>query len=194
MSQDGYTLAETMAALVKIGLAIGGLGQATFLIGRLNRATGAQVAADHHLGAAQRTLDDLLGKAGPFRVGDSQAFNGRAQSFDFSCDADRICGAELVTSEAQTTLVVRRRGRATAARSLGRVRNARFLYGDTRGLHGAWPAESDGSGGKPLLSTVVLVEGRDDPGRPLAVAAVWAQQAATCQFDSISGECREATP
>ena len=193
MNQDGYTLAETMAALVMIGLAIGGLGQATFLIGRLNQATGVQVAADRHLDAAQRTLDRLLAQAGPFRW-DSEAFKGRRSGFVFPCDQGRLCSAELVAGRDQTLLVVQRGGHATASRPLGRLSAPRFAYRDATGLHDVWPYSGNPDGARLTLDAVALVEGRDDAPRPVSVTAIWAQQEATCQFDAISGDCREIAP
>jgi len=194
MSQDGYTLAEAMAALVMIGLAIGGLGQATYLIGRLNTAASAEVAVDRRLGGAQRALDGLLAQAGPFRRKDAEGFKGGAASFVFPCEQARLCGAELVAGRDQTLLVVQRGGRATASRPLGRLRAPRFAYRDGAGLHEVWPTGDVAREGGVTLEAVVLVEGRRDAPRPLAVSQVWAQQAAACQFDSISGECREIAP
>lgn len=194
MSQDGYTLAETMAALVMIGLAIGGLGQATYLIGRLNRATGVQVAVDRHMGVAQRTLDGLLAQAGPFRPRDDNGFKGRGASFVFPCDQGSLCGAELVAGREQTTLVIQRGGRAMASRPLGRLRHPRFAYRDAKGLHDAWPTGEGPDDDRLTLDAVALVEGDDAAPRPVAVAVVWAQQGAACQFDSISGDCRDVAP
>lgn len=195
MSRDGYTLAETMAALVMIGLAIGGLGQATFLIGRLNRATGVDIAAGRRLGAAQRALDGLLTQAGPFHPDDEAGFSGQARSFAFPCGDDGICGAELVLGRDQTTLVVRRKGRAVAARPLGVVPDIRFVYRDAVGAHETWPAgEPLVDGAKLTLDAVSVVSGRGDPGQPLAVSRLWAQQAAACQFDAIAGDCRRISP
>ena len=60
MSQDGYTLAEAMAALVMIGLAIGGLGQAAYLIGRLNTAAGVEVTYADASGSQTISVDKLI--------------------------------------------------------------------------------------------------------------------------------------
>jgi len=195
VSQNGYTLAETMAALVMIGLAIGGLGQATFLIGRLNRAAGADIAAGQRLGAAQRALDGLLSHAGPFHPDDDAGFSGQARSLAFPCGDGGICGAELAPGRDQTALIVRRKGRAVAARPLGAVPNIRFVYRDAAGAHDTWPAgESLVDGAKLTLETVSVVSGRGDPGEPLAVSRLWARQAAACQFDAIAGDCRKISP
>lgn len=194
MKQDGYTLAETMAALVMIGLAIGGLGQATYVIGRLNRAAGDQVAVARRVAGAQRALGDLLAQAGPFRARDDAGFNGHGASFAFPCDQGRRCGAELVAGRDQTTLVIQRGGRATASRALGRLDDPRFAYRDAAGLHDVWPSADDPEDRGRTLEAIALVTGPGDAPRPMAVASVWAQQAADCQFDSISGECREVTP
>ncbi len=183
-----------MAALVMIGLAVGGLGQATYLVARLNRDAGAQIAVDRHIGGAQRTLDGLLSQAGPFRRRDVEGFKGHAASFVFPCDQERLCGAELVAGRDQTILVVQRGGHATASRSLGRLRDPHFAYRDAAGLHDVWPAGEDADNGRLTLDAVALIEGRGPASGPLAVATVWGQQAAACQFDSISGECRETAP
>jgi hypothetical protein len=193
VNQDGYTLAETMAAVVMIGLAIGGLGQATYLIGRLNHAASAQVAVGRHLSGAQRALDGLLTQAGPFQSRDNEGFKGRGASFTFPC-GQGSCGAELLAGSDQTILVVQRGGHATASRSLGRLRRPHFAYRDASGLHEVWPASDALDDNKLTLETVALVEGRGDAPRPLAVAAVWVQQTAACQFDSISGDCRQVEP
>ena len=86
-AEAGYTLADMLAALVVVGLAIGGLGQGVHVISRQQAATPAAIdrSAD---GAAVRDALARFLSSGP----DAAALTGRPRSLDLDCGPARRCG------------------------------------------------------------------------------------------------------
>ncbi|MBO9709877.1 MAG: hypothetical protein J7521_16875 [Caulobacter sp.] len=189
MSDDGYTLAEAMAALVMVGLAIGGIAQASFMFGKLSRAAVGQAVVGGRLDRAQTDLAGFMSQAGPVVDEAASGFDGAERTLAFDCGDDR-CSAELASASGQTRLILRQRGRRAMIRALGDRARARFVYLDERGVQPRWPSGQAAAPRPVALRAVALVDG----DVPLAVAPVWARQPATCGFDSISGDCRPVSP
>jgi hypothetical protein len=189
MNDDGYTLAEALAALTMVGLAIGGIAQASFMFGKLSRAAGVQVAVGGRLDRVQSSLGGLMDRAGPVVDDEASGFNGRERTLAFDCGTSR-CSAELASSAGQTQLILRQAGKAATVRPIGDRARARFVYLDERGVQDRWPSGETIATRPAQLRAVALVDG----DTPLAVAPLWSRQQAACAFDSISGDCRSVSP
>ena len=190
MSQDGYTLAETLAALLIIGLAIGGLTEGMRVIGLMQTAAARTAHETQGLRQAQQALGGLLDAQGPFRSDERDRFVGDVASFDFDCGTNVRCGARLVRKDGAERLLVTRRDGDKASAPLLRVSDARFSYGDGETAAPDWPPEP---GRRHVLKSVTIL-GRSTSGEvPVATARLWVEQAPGCQFDPIAQDCREAS-
>lgn len=187
MSQDGYTLAEALAALLIVGLAIGGLTQGVYVLGRLQAANGRATADARAVRAADRALVALLAEQGPFTSKDPERFTGDRRAFHFECGGAVPCGARLVGQARGARLAITGAEGRVSEFSLPNVPDPWFVYVDAVGRSDAWPP----AGPHRTLSAVSLVSGPAGQETPLANARLWIEQAPDCQFDSISQDCRE---
>jgi hypothetical protein len=187
MSEDGYTLAETLVALATIGFAMGGLTAGVRLIGLNQASTNQGLIAGHELRAADQAFSSLLATQGPFASDDVGSLQGAAQGFSFDCGAPRPCAARLSGAPGVITLSVQSPVSATQAQ-LPDVRQAHFLYVGSRTQGAIWPP-----GGKDpeVLRAVVLIGENDHGSAPLALATVWREEGVTCVFDPVVGNCRK---
>lgn len=186
MSDDGYTLAEMLAALAILGMAVGGLGLVASLIARQqlvsNRIHAGLVddrAADH---ALRLWLDQQ----------DAGTLNGDARGLSATC-GPTTCEARLVADKRRTVLILR--GRSGPARRLRlSQRDVRFSYVDSGGVVSAWPRTEApvGEPGDGVPRAVLLTA--KGMSAPLAVARAWPREPRDCQFDAIVGACRTGAP
>jgi hypothetical protein len=191
MNQDGYTLAETLAALVIIGLAVGGLVGGFDLLGRVQAKAAASANQADQRSRLETEFARFLEHEGPFRSADDPGLRGDGAHFSYACGA-RVCTAELDGRNGQTQLVLTGRDGAARSTELGKGAFV-FEYEDDLGQEPDWPpADPD----RPrTLSGIAIVRLRLGEVLPVAMARVFAEQAAKCAFDSISRTCRvEAAP
>ncbi|HEX7761128.1 MAG TPA: prepilin-type N-terminal cleavage/methylation domain-containing protein [Caulobacteraceae bacterium] len=184
MNDDGYTLAEMLAALAILGLAFGGLTQGARVIGQLQTkaAATARTTADDR--RAQAALESLMARRGPFTSDGRGAFQGTASGFTFDCEAGR-CGVEVVKAQDRAWLVIHQGGQQQ--RIVLSAPNAAFAYVDATGSSPIWPNAQ----ARPTALTTVLLQGAGPGGsRPLAAARVWVEEPANCVFDAIAQGCR----
>lgn len=183
MNQDGYTLTEMLAALLMIGLAVVGLAQAVRLLGSAQATVSDRLREAQALRAAEGNLSAMLSEGGPYRSSD-RTFAGDSASMTFACDAPAPCSAALKGAGGDTELRLRQ-GESERA-FLIPAPDARFVYeSDTSSQ--IWPP----NGPRQVLRAVHLVSASEEP---VFTSRVWAEQPAECAFDSISRDCREATP
>lgn len=195
MNDDGYTLAEALAALAILGLAMGGLGLVVSLIARQqltamrlhDRLTDAR-AADHALG--------LLVEGELAAGADLRDLRGDAADLSFSCGT-ATCAAQLAPDGRRTLLLLRDRSGARRRLRL-RAQNLRFSYVGALGLSGGWPAppwdaiaSANGVLAQPPRAIVLRSA---SAAVPLAVARIWSRESRDCQYDAIVGACRTVTP
>lgn len=186
MSDDGYTLAEMLAALTILGLAMGGLGLVVSLISRQQLTSNriqARLAADR---AVDQALTRWLAQDG------ATTLQGDATGLSFSCVA-ATCAASL-QAEGRRMLLVLRNGSGRAQRLRLSDPAMRFSYRDARGVVDAWPsAETSPSnrGDQPPRAVLLAKPGA---GAPLAVVPISPREPRDCQFDAIIGDCRIMTP
>ena len=87
MSEAGYTLAESLAAMAVIGMAMAALAQSIPLLERLQSTTTGMLSDGSKSRRAQIFLGDLLARGQPFGTSDADRFNGTPQAFSFDCAA-----------------------------------------------------------------------------------------------------------
>ena len=182
MTDEGYTLAETLAALTILGLALGGIGLVVSLIGRQQLAATRAHSTVMASRAANDALESLTGNQGPFTSGGRQTFTGQPRQLSFPC-ADRPCWARLEPiGKDQRLIVMGPDGVVTSTRL--RQASAQFSYTDALGATDHWPRIHGGA-----LRAIGIR--RDNSSAPLAVARIWRQEPRDCQFDGVNKACRE---
>ena len=189
MNDHGYTLAEMLAALVMIGLAVGGLTMGVRVIGHGEAQVARVTAEGRGLRTIQAALGALLDNAGPFRTKDKATFDGAPTAFSFTCNAPTPCAAALNTSGEETALQVRRTDGSAARFRLADAGPLHFEYVGIRSRDQNWPPPPPIS---DVLQSVLLV--RDVDGAAIASTRIWREQPADCAFDPISGDCRAVAP
>ena len=190
MNEAGYTLAETLAALLIIGLAFAGLSEATRVLGRVQGAASASTAATTRAREVQRLLDALLEHAGPFRSDDASRFTGSAQAFQFDCNRPSKCGAAL-KSDANGALLSVQQGDGVETQRLVEIKKAQFAYLDDTRLQTRWPPSP---GERRRLRSIALLSGDSGQSSPIATVRLWREQEARCEFDPIAEDCRLSAP
>ena len=184
MNQDGYTLAETLAALLMIGLAIGGLAAGVRVIGLDQTAAARHVTDGRSLYGAERALSRLFEGQGPFLSSDAAGLRADDRHFSFSCAAASPCSASLGDDGRGESLSVTGPHGADVVRLPGAT-SARFAYVGSRTLGAAWPPQTQDP---ETLQSVVILAGASQA--PIVTARLWRQQPVSCAFDPISQNCR----
>jgi prepilin-type N-terminal cleavage/methylation domain-containing protein len=176
---DGVTLAEMLAALAVIGLAIGGLGQGIYAIGRYQRAAAARM--DHS--AELVTVQDELNRVVQAADGDAD-LEGGDQGFALACGAARTCSVQI--SKTADAIAFRNPHDERTVATAG-LEGLRFAYLDDTGINASWPPSTSFA----RLTGVAIFKGGKSDGLPLAYAPVPVQQRTKCEYDTISGLCRK---
>lgn len=190
MSDAGYTLAETLAALLIIGLAFAGLAEATRVIGLFQSSTSRTIASGASQRAVQASLDRLLAGAGPFRSDDRRAFSGDDHGFRFDCDRPSPCGASVIPHGDDVNLSVVAADGHVATTIIHAGADAAFSYEGERGRYGTWPPAAATT--RERLRSILLVRNTGGSETPLAIMRLWKEQETHCQFDPIAEDCRAA--
>lgn len=184
MTDDGYTLAEMLAALAILGMAVGGLGLVTNLIVRQQMAANGVSVHLSEGRAADRALGLWLAEQ------DLATLNGNDQQVSAACGST-ICFARLEADKARTVLIMQGRSRAERRLRLRQPR-LRFGYSDSLGQVAVWPRPTSDEGEAKSLTPQAIVLATENKA-PLAVARVWSREPRDCQFDAIVGACRAAS-
>lgn len=181
--REGFTLADTMAAMLIISLAMVGLLQGTQMIARVQRANAAQHQVLVEARAVQAALLALFRAPGADSGALSERLRGDASHLSFGC-ASGDCSASLTARLGRTWLETLAGSRSAAA-PVGRIGGAvRFVYVGRLGVYDAWPA-AEAPAGERLRAVRV-----EDGERPLASVRVWLEQTVDCNYDLISHQCR----
>ena len=183
MDDKGYTLAEALTALVMVGLAMAGAGEAVhFLSGSFSRLQGQSAAASERA-FAQHALMSLPSDLGPFR-NDTGSFSGSPGMISFPCDVRDQCSIALNPTQGATTMFVTqgKHQRSLAMHNLPKL-HFTFLSADDGS---AWPFWPNGRS-QDRLGGVVLSSGATS----VAYLRLSKVQPDVCAFDLASGDCRK---
>lgn len=195
MSSDGYTLAESLAAMLIVGLAVGGLTAGVRTLEQAQRSTARSAGQSTSLAQARQEMDRLLAAAGPFPSGPPTAaaqFTGAASGFDFDCGDSARCGAELKRDAQGLSLELT--GPAGGGRRLGLpgVERAHFTYVGPEGASDSWPPQAPDE--VQTLRSVVLAAETSHGDVPLTATRLWREQAGDCIFNFVSRDCVRGRP
>jgi prepilin-type N-terminal cleavage/methylation domain-containing protein len=192
MNDDGYTLAEMLIALVVIGLVMGGLMRGLGLTGLMQSETAVRLQDARDLKTIRTKLQALLDGQGPFLAIGSKAgeFSGTPRQFNFECGQASRCVASLQASGSDTRLLTSRRFGPADVSDLSQGGGAEFLYGSDGFVGSRWPPTTDQQ--QALRWVAVVRESRQ--GRlPLVSVRIPIEESPTCEFDTITRGCRDAT-
>jgi len=178
----GYTLAETLAALLIIGLAMGLLFQGVQGLGKLQARAVTSARETRSLAAAERALEDLLTEN--VRIGAD--LTGDASGLSFACGSS-TCSANLEAAGGKTTLRIVR-GKAAQSHAIGGGEPVKLVYEGEDGRYDNWPPPD-----RQTALRGVSVVGAAGGERPLIVARPWIEQPTHCEFDMIARACRPPT-
>ncbi|ATQ43429.1 hypothetical protein [Caulobacter mirabilis] len=178
-NEDGYTLAEALAALLIIGLAVGGLVEGARLIGRMQAPTVGAVRETRDLRQAEAAVAALLAR----RPGNDRTLRGDPKGFTFDCGG--VCSLEVRDEAGGTTLLVRNQT-ATRRYALPAGPGANLLYDTRNGRYDRWPLETQ----DVSLRGVALVAPTAEGEVALLAAHSWIEHPKTCAFDMVSKTCR----
>lgn len=187
MSEAGYTLTETLAALAILGLAIGGLTSAMQVMGRQQAAANGLSAHITAARAGETAVERFLAGHGPFRAHEPDRLAGDGRAFAFDCGAAEPC--RVTVAQEAAGLVLKLRDETGAERSLPLLQPgpARLVYQGAVEAVGAWPPA--GPGRQPLRS-ISLVQTTDQGDAAILEARLVREQAADCAFDAVMQDCR----
>lgn len=186
MSDDGYTLAETLAALAMIGLAISGLSLAMQTMGRQQARTSETLAQTHARRGANVYLQRLMDDQGAFRSHEPDRLSGDAQGFTFACHGAERCKVEIGQDAKGLALAVSE-GSDTHRLSLRRSGSARFVYRGRLDESQAWPPERPE---RQALRSIALLQMRNGQEVEVLETRIWSEQPAVCAFDTVMQDCR----
>jgi prepilin-type N-terminal cleavage/methylation domain-containing protein len=187
VSDAGYTLAETLAALAILGMASAGLMASVQVFGRAQAQTENMVRNQQVLRKASSDLQNRLEFQGPFRSSQANRFSGTSDGFVYECGAAAPCEAHIKPSGTRFALTL---GDGTGAVRRHEIRGGgmpHFRYFGDQGESDRWPPDSPRT--ETLRGVVLTLDGAS-PAMPPIVARLWIEQPARCVFDAITQDCR----
>lgn len=182
MSENGYTLADALAALFMIGLALAGLSEGMFVVGRQQRAA----TEDARAAALMRGADQGLARAVALYApqGSPTDFVGDPVRAEFSCSGTQSCRLQVVDEGGKSVLVLTLPEGGTERTSLPGA-GAHFAYQHGAGTSASWPVEG------ARLRALML---RSQDGGLIAHRRMRIEQSAECAFDPVVRACRAPAP
>lgn len=184
MNDDGYTLAEALAAMLILGLAMGGLVEGARVLGRLQTPVVATRRDDQALRRAEAAVAGLMRR----RVGGDQSLTGDVGGLRFTCGAEP-CSLSIDQAGPPVSLTVRR-GEVAQTFPLPDAGKISLVYLAHDGRFDRWPQPDS----KRSLEGVMIVGTTAQGELPLVVARSWIEHPKACEFDMIAKGCRTSAP
>jgi hypothetical protein len=189
MREDGYTLAEALAALFMVGLAIGGLLEGMSVIGRMQGRADVSVREGRSLRLAGRGLSVMLRGSGAF-YSSNDAFKGADNQLSFDCAGGARCRAMLSPQGQDVRLTMFRDDTPTSSLVLREAQGARFAFAGDAGRGAVWPPANANTGARQTLRTIDIVRPLPAGDDVLVHTRVWTEQPMQCAYDMIAEACR----
>lgn len=188
--QDGYTAAEALAALAILGLAMGGLATSMGLITASQAKARARVEQSVFERAADQRLERLIARDAPFRSDQATHLVGAKSALEVDCGDGRRCRARI---EKGVLTIRDGRGDETSLRLPGGEAPF-FRYIGSYSAGDLWPPAPmpPPAPAWQTLSAIAIVSEDEAGERPLALAKIWRQQRADCEYDVVIQDCRGA--
>lgn len=182
MNDAGYTLSEVLAALLMIGLAMTGFGEAlhVFTGGSLHAAAMQGQVADQ--AKIRQAVGELPTDVGPFGGAD-QTLTGSPQALSFACGLASVCSL-AVTSRGGKTVLRGVTADGETSVTLSSLSGLRLSYLSAKD-GSAWSNWPNGRADDRLAAVAVYAL-----SRPVAVLRFAKAQRGVCAFDVSFGNCR----
>lgn len=188
MTDAGYTLTETLAALLVVGLGISSFMLGVQVIAGQQVAVGSTLTRLQSARATQTWIESRLEEGGPYESHQPERLTGDAVSFKFTCGAEATCVVRLEDADGGRRIEAQDgRGQTTVFRLAGRG-SPHFTYRGEDTSTDRWPPERGEQ--REALREVALLELEGGVDRPLFAARVWVEQPVACAFDPILQGCR----
>lgn len=186
-ADDGYTLAEALAALLILGMAMTGLFAGTRVLVQAQGRTSNLVADDRAIAQARTAFDGAATNAWATRALLANRFDGDARGFRYSCNGlTTVCGVSLSDNGADSLLLVIGPDGDRTRWKLPHGRAAYLVYNSTSGGFRGWQAGNNHG----LLRSISVVRPVGGGDSPMISARLWIEQSQTCEFDTITRACR----
>ncbi len=167
--EDGFTLTETLIALLVISLSLAGLIAIASLVAHFERGEWMRTRQDKQLTETEAQIAAILHAREPVR---GKALTGEAQGFTYACvpasQDSPVCRFSLGASH---------------------IPNLHLKYVSQGNMRSDWPPPPEPTDIEaPRLEALILQDGGN---RTVGVIRLDADQSQDCQFDMISRICRE---
>jgi prepilin-type N-terminal cleavage/methylation domain-containing protein len=184
--QSGYTLVETLAALMLVSVTVAGLSAGVQVLLRQQAIVNAATSQTRAAHQAQSAFDQMLNRYAPYRTQEPEHFSGGDQALRLSCGEASDCTLTLSAAPGAVRLNVSASGgqRGWSLHAQGRTH---FRYDGTLDTDETWPPAS---GRAQALRSVAVVEETPSGPTTLLKAKVWAEEPLMCAFDSVQQDCR----
>lgn len=188
--QDGYTAAEALAALAILGLAMGGLTTSMGLIAKGQLKARERVEQSMLQRAADQRLERLLAREAPFRSDQVAHLVGDERGLEVDCGGAQRCAVRIEDER----LIVRDRDGQETSLKLPEGDAPKFRYLGSYRSSDVWPPATmppPAPAWQSLHGVAILGETAAKE-KTLALAKVWRQQRADCEYDVVIQDCRGA--
>lgn len=187
MTDAGYTLTETLAAMAVIGLASGGLALGVQVLGGQQGSIGAVVLNIQQTREAEAWLERRLEAHGPFRAHEADRFVGAAGEVRFDCGSTASCTMRLSDEGDGPRLELFRGEGDPATFRLPSEQPARFVFRSGGEILTSWPP---GGGARQALRGVSLLQGEAEDERVILSVRLYGEQPLDCAYDPVLQDCR----
>lgn len=184
MSEQGYTLVETLTALAMMGMAMSGMAVGLHVLSRQQFAITDGLARETRLRSAGLRIERMLAVKAPYRAQESDRLVGDAQGFRFDCGQPEPC---TVRASGEGLLQAEGGNLGSLKTAVPGVGTLSFSYQGRDGTTVAWPPADQRR--QPLRS-ISLIQAGPDGQTVVFVARLAAEQPAECQFDPVMQDCR----
>lgn len=186
-ADDGYTLAEALAALLILGMAMTGLFAGTRVLVQAQGRTSKVISDDRAIASARDAFEAAATDAWAIKAVLAERFDGEAREFRYPCTANKAeCGVRLSDNGADGVLSVTGPDGRKAEWRLPHGQGAYLVYNSTSGGFRGWQVGNNHG----LLRSIHVVRPAGDGDTPMISARLWIEQSQTCEFDTITRACR----